>query len=146
MAQKNKRIKKGTKQVEYLSYINGFYSHVAGGVRIVGDVYELTIKTNVDNVIIDKVWFGATPVPCDVYSMETNYRVDTASKKGTYLVKANKNLYRNFYYQIDSSEAAQSFRPPFIFKGDAIVMYTYKGKRYYKSVSGVEQHEAKKYR
>jgi hypothetical protein len=145
-AQKKKKRKKTYSPIEYVNYVSGFYTYQKGGVRIIGDVYELTLKTNADNIIIDSVWFGATPVPCDVYSMETNYKTDTAKTKGTYLLKVNKNLYRNFYYQIDSSAAAAAFKAPFKYYSDALVMYLYKGKRYYMPIYGIEKKPMKQLR
>lgn len=137
-AQQKKRKSKSKPKTEHIKYLSGFYSNQKGGVRIIGNVFEMSLQTNVSNIIIDSVWFGATPVPCDVYSMETNYKVDTAKKVGRYLLKVNKNLYRNFYYKIDSSEAARNFKAPFEFYSDAIIMYRYKGKRYYQPVYNIE--------
>ncbi len=145
-AQKKKKRKKRNTPTEYVKYVSGFYTYQKGGVRIIGDVYELILKTNVDQIIIDSVWFGATPVPCDVYSMNTSYKTDTAHSKGEYLLKVNKNLYRNFYYQIDSSAAATAFNVPFNYYSDAIVMYRYKGKRYYMPIYGIEKKPMKQLR
>ena len=140
-AQKRKRTNR--KALPAVRYESGFYTYKKGGVRLIGNVYEFTLRTNYPNVILDSVWFGATPVPCDAYDANTGMKVDTAKTPGLYLVKANKDLYRFFSEKIDSTEAAAQFKAPFTFSSDACIMYTYKGKRYYLPVSGMEQRKDK---
>lgn len=115
------------------------FMYMKGGVRLIGHVYEFYLSTSVPNIILDSVWFGATPVPCDVYALPEGLPVDTAKKAGRYLLKVNRDLYRNFPDMTDSTEAFRRFRPPFVFKGDAMLMYRYKGKRYFLPVYHIEQ-------
>lgn len=124
---------------ELITYTGGSYSFVNNNIRIVGNIYELSITTNVEGIKIDSVWFGNTPVPCDVYETKTMHRVFTPLPHGRYLVKANKDLYKYFYRSIDSSYAYEQFVPPIYFKGELVLMYLYKGKRYYKTINAVEQ-------
>jgi hypothetical protein len=131
---------------EILTCQSAFYSLVQNNIRTVGNIYELSITVNANDVTIDSVWFGATPVPCDLYETKTLQRVSSPVLKGKYLLKANRNLYQNFYRNIDSAFAYNQFRAPFTFKGVLVIMYTHKGKRYYKTVSRVEEHEQKKMR
>ena len=131
---------------EIVSYQNGFYSFVHNNIRTVGNIYELKINVLANNVSIDSVWFGATPVPCDVYETRTLQRVSSPVLKGQYLVKANRNLYENFYRNIDSTFAYNQFVPPFPFKGALVIMYTYQGKKYYKVVNEIEERAQKQMR
>ena len=141
MAQKRKKVK--NKPLPAARYESGFYTYRKGGVRLIGHVYEFTIRTYYPDVILDSVWFGATPVPCDMYNLATGMKADTATTPGLYLVKANKDLYRFFSHHIDSTEAAQLFKAPFKFTGDAHLMYKLKGKRYYLPVSDMEERQDK---
>lgn len=137
IAQKKKRIKR--KPLPAVRYETGHFTYRKGGVRIIGHVYEFTIRTYYPNIVLDSVWFGATPVPCDVYNSTNGQKIDTAKMPGIYIVKANKDLYRNFSNQIDSSIAANNFKAPFHFMSDAYIMYLHKGKRNYLPASGLEQ-------
>ena len=92
---------------------------------------------------IDSVWFGYTPVPCDLLESKTNQKIELAQEKGVYIVRANKNLYQNFHAQYDSTIASKHFHAPLTFKGDAIIMYKVKGRRYYKSVDNVIKGKSK---
>lgn len=131
---------------EIVTYQSGFYSFVHNNIRTVGNIYELKINVHANNVIIDSVWFGATPVPCDVYETRTLQRVASPVLKGQYLVKANRNLYENFYRNIDSTFSYNLFVPPFPFKGDLVIMYSYQGKKYYKVINNVEERAQKQMR
>lgn len=142
-ADAQKRKKTSRKALPAVRYESGFYTYKKGGVRLIGHVYEITVRTNYPNVVMDSVWFGATPVPCDVYDANTGMKVDTAKSPGLYLIKANKDLYRLFSEKIDSTEAASRFRAPFRFSSDAYIMFTYKGKRSYLPISGMEQRKDK---
>ncbi|MBK7764210.1 MAG: hypothetical protein IPI46_12840 [Bacteroidetes bacterium] len=127
-------IKKG----KHFTYVSGTCIHAVDSIKKVGDIYDFTIKTHKTKLLIDSVWFGATPVPCDVYESTTNHKVAFAFKKGKYHVRVNKNLYQNFPTLVDSTQAHKNFKASVPFKGDAMIMYIYKGKRYFESVSGVE--------
>jgi hypothetical protein len=146
-AQHKRKIKKSTKApVSAITMGETFFTDIKGGVRFVGRVYEMNIQTNVPNLIIDSVWFGATPVPCDVYDMSTTYKVDTLKQKGKYLIKANRDLYKYFSERVDSTIAAATFKRPFPFDGDAVLFYKQDGKRNYFIVRHIEQRPMKHYR
>jgi hypothetical protein len=130
---------KKRKSRDYISVLKSTYSTNQGGIRKVGDVYEFRIKTLSPNIIIDSVWFGSTPVPCDLFEIKKKTKIEKATLKGEYLVRTNKDLYTNFSKQIDSTEAFNNFKPPFLFKGVAVIMYNVNGKRYYKTVNAVKQ-------
>jgi hypothetical protein len=127
------------KKTAYVAYVSGTFSMNESSIRKVGNVYELIINTLTENVLLDSVWFGATPVPCDLLETKTRHKIEKASEKGTYIVRANRNLYENFPGQTDSTQAYKNFKPPFRFKGDAVIMYKVKGKRYYTIAYQVKQ-------
>lgn len=131
---------------EIVTYQGGFFSYVHNNIRTVGNIYELTVFVNANDVTIDSAWFGATPVPCDVYETKTLQRVSPPVMRGKYLIKANRDLYANFYRNIDSTFAYNHFVAPFPFKGEFVIMYSYKGKRYYKTIKAIEQKEQKRMR
>jgi len=135
----NAQANKKRKSRDHISVLKSTYSTNLGGIRKVGDVYEFTIKTLSPNIIIDSVWFGSTPVPCDLFEIKKKTKIEKTTIKGEYLVRTNKDLYTNFSKQIDSTEAFNNFKPPFLFKGVAIIMYKVNGKRYYKTVNSVMQ-------
>ncbi len=145
-AHENFAAKKRAASKEILSYQGGFFSYVHNNIRTVGNIYELTVFVNASDVTIDSVWFGATPVPCDVYETKTLQRVSPPVMRGKYLIKANRDLYANFYRNIDSSFAYNHFAAPFPFKGELVIMYSCKGKRYYKTIKAIEQREQKRMR
>ena len=134
------------KATHYVEYISGTFSNNEGTIRKVGCVYEFVISTRTDNVMIDSVWFGATPVPCDLLEIKTRHKTDLANVKGLYIVRANKDIYKNFNAQIDSTSSYAAFKAPFVFKGDAVIMYKVNGKRYYVNVMNVTEVKAKGYR
>jgi len=134
------------KVADPIQYVSGTFSINEGSIRKVGRVYEFVINTLTDNVIIDSVWFGATPVPCDLLEIKTRHNIDLANVKGTYIVRANKDLYKNFNAQIDSTSSYTHFKAPFAFKGDAVIMYKVNGKRSYLNVKNVKEVKAKGYR
>lgn len=138
--------KRRTATRELITCQNAFFSLVQNNIRTVGEIYELSITVNAHDVTIDSVWFGATPVPCDVYETKALQRVASPVLKGKYLVKANRDLYRNFYRNIDSTFAYNHFTAPFPFKGTLVIMFTYKGKRYYKTITNVEERAQKRMR
>lgn len=133
-------------QREFISYQSGFYSFVHTNRKTTGNIYEVNIQVLANGVLIDSVWFGATPVPCDLYEMKTLQRVTSPVNRGRYLIKANKDLYANFYRNIDSTFAYNHFVEPFPFKADLVIMYQYNGKRYYKSIKNIEQRPQKSMR
>ena len=111
--------------------------------RKVGNVYEFLIRTYTSQIMIDSVWFGATPVPCDIYTIKTRQRLERTGNAGRYLVKANRDLYANYSSTIDSSEASAGFVPPFAFRGTAYIMYKVNRKRYYQKVHNARKVAAK---
>jgi hypothetical protein len=138
--------KRKTVSREIVTCQSATYSFVHNNIRTVGNIYELNITVNANDVTIDSVWFGATPVPCDIYETRTLQRVASPVLHGKYLIKANKDLYANFYRNIDSTFAYNHFVPPFPFKGELVIMYSYKGKRYYKTIKNVEERAQKRMR
>jgi len=124
------------KKCRHVKYVSGTYSENRNGNRDIGRVYELTIKTLSGNVIADSVWFGYTPVPCDLLESATKHKTDTATQKGLYIVRVNRDLYANFSQQVDSGKA---YTPAYTFRGDAVIMYTQNGKRYFLPVYDVKK-------
>ena len=123
-----------------------FY-HQSGNNRIVGDVYEFVVMPLVDNIEIDSVWFGYTPVPVEIYSNVTKVITnEIIDKNKSYTIKANKDLYKNFYKNIDSSAAFKNFIPPFKFDAKAIIFYKKDNKRYYFKINEIENKGEKPYR
>lgn len=113
-----------------ISVLEASYSSSTSGQRIIGDVYEFKVMTKARDILIDSVWFGYTPVPCDVYETKAMHKVQKATEPGVYLIRANKDLYRYFFSSIDSTQAAQQFVAPQSFKGVAMIFYRYQGKRF----------------
>lgn len=142
-SQAQKRKKKNRKPVPAVRFESGFFTYRKGGVRLIGNVYEFTLRTYYSNVVFDSVWFGATPVPCDLYDANTGIKTDTAKTPGLYLVKANRDLYRLFYEKVDSTQAAARYKAPYKFSSEAYVMYMYQGKRYYLPISNLEERKDK---
>lgn len=105
--------------------MESFYTYQERNNRTIGDVYEFKIKINALPCHIKYVWFGATPVPCDIYDSKTNNRIDSLRSKGTYWVRCNKDLYKNFPNQ-DSTVLAKEFKAPYPYKGGAVLIGTYK--------------------
>ena len=136
--------KKNKKQ--YIQYKKGSYSFVQNIRKITGNIYTLEIETCKPNLIIDSVWFGGTPIPCDVYEPKQMHKATVPLQKGTYIIKANKDLYKNFYKNIDSTQAFKTFVSPFAFSAQAYIMYLYKNKRYYLPIKNVAIKEQKQTR
>ena len=111
-----------------VKYLGGTMIHAYDSLRKVGDVYDFQVQTFKPNIYFSAVWFGATPVRCDVYEQPTNYRTDTARKPGLYHLSVNKDLYKNFPSSFDSTRAFPSFQPPLSFRGEAIILYAERGK------------------
>lgn len=130
---------KKKKQVRDIKVVNATYSNNDNSIRKVGNVYQFTIQTNVNNITIDSVWFGATPIPCNILSIKTKERLTTAEKKGKYMVQVNRNLYANFPQQADSTKAATLFKAPFAFRGKAVLFYKKNGIRMYEIVNQVKE-------
>lgn len=116
------------KQKAAVKYLSGTMIHAYDSLRKVGDVYDFQVQTFKPNIYFTAVWFGATPVRCDVYEQQTNYRTDTARKPGLYHLSVNKDLYKNFPSSFDSTQAFPAFQQPFSFRGEAIILYTERGK------------------
>lgn len=135
--------KRKTISREIVTCQSATFSYVQNNIRTVGHIYELNITVNADDVTVDSVWFGATPVPCDIYETKTLQRVASPVLHGKYLVKANKDLYANFFRNIDSTFAYNQFVPPFPFTGELVIMYNHKGKRHYKTVKNVTERTQK---
>ncbi len=96
---------------------------VANHVRNKGRIYEIVVKTKIKNIIIDSLWFGATPVPCDVYDFATRQKQVGKLPVGKYLIIANQDLYKNYSNQIDSTSAYTQFQATTAMKGLLMIMY-----------------------
>ena len=55
-------------------------------------------------------------------------------------------MYKNFYKNIDSTEAFKNFVPPFKFDAKAIIFYKKDNKRYYYKINEIENKGEKPYR
>lgn len=128
-----------------LRCIDATYTTIEG-IRKVGNVYEFLVETRKDGVRIDSVWFGATPVPCDVHDLRTGHPIRQVLRKGKYMVRANRDLYINYTAEYDSTAAFQRFVPPFNFQGTAYLMYQRNGKRGYTMVSQARKVSGKQLR
>lgn len=143
LAQKRKKVK--IKKVP-INVINTSYSYVYNAYKTTGNIYEIEIQTKYNNLVIDSVWFGATPVPCDVYDKKNGQRIYDPLPPGTYIVKANKDLYKYFYRNIDSSYAYTHFVAPFTFNGACVILYTFNNKRMYHTILNVTEKPQKQLR
>jgi hypothetical protein len=111
--------------------------------RQIGMVYEFDVQLKCNAIVFDSVWFGNTPVPCDAVDLLASVKVDTCYPGKTYRIRANKELYQNFPGRYDSSLHAKQFKPPFAFRGVAVVFYRYKGKRSYLVINKAEEKTTK---
>ncbi len=127
-----------TKKSKHIAYVSGFYTYQERNQKPIGNIYEITIKVNKDNIIIDSLWFDGKPVPCDVYETQKLQRVTKIEKNKTYLIKGNKDLYRNFYPEIYKKEYADVAHD-----WQINILYLYKGKRYFLPLKKIEKREAK---
>jgi hypothetical protein len=102
-----------------------------GGTRAVGTIYEFKFRASEDGIQFLHVWFGqGYPVPIDVYDLETNL-APLSTKDKNILIRANKNLYKNFYPDVDSAQAEYKKAPPVDLKGEAVLTYKRNGQEYY---------------
>jgi hypothetical protein len=129
----------------HIRCIQSTYS-IVEGVQPVGRIYEFQILVKESGCRIDSVWFGSTPVPCEVLESEKRNPVNGLLPQGEYIVRANKDLYTNYPKEFDKTTAEKMFKQPFKFKGDAVILYTIRGKRYARVVYDVQQVPSKKYR
>lgn len=90
--------------------------------RNIGREYEFVIKVLQDDIRIDSVWFGATPVPCDVWNEKKTQRVVQLVKNETCRISCNRDLYRYFSDRYDSTKIP-AFQAPFQFQGEAVILY-----------------------
>lgn len=130
-----------TKKSKHISYVSGFYTYQERNQKPIGDIYEITIKVKKDNIVLDSVWFDEKLVPCDVYETQKLQKITKVEKNKTYLIKANKDLYKNFYpeiYKLEYADAAHDWQ--------INIMYLYKGKRYYLPLKNIEKREQKQTR
>lgn len=141
LAQKRKKIKK-----EPITVINTTYSYVHNAYKTTGDIYEIEIQTKYNNIVIDSIWFGATPVPCDIYDKKNGQRIFDPLAPGLYMIKANKDLYKYFYRNIDSTTAYQRFVPPFTFNAVCVIFYKYNNKRMYYTILNATEKPQKQLR
>ena len=96
----------------------------------IGRIYEFLIEVRKAPLIIDSIWFGATPVPCDVYPSGSTQRITRIEKAGKYRISANRDLFR-YFTKTDSTLVWQWFKPPFRFRGHAVLMYKFRDQRNY---------------
>lgn len=136
----------GKKKNKCLQLISGTYSETNGPTRKIGTIYEFDIKTVCGNIKIDSVWFGSTPVPCDVIQLNTRSKVDSCLTPSLYRIRANKDLYKHFTRQYDSTTIYKNFVAPMPFQGEAIIFYIINGQRKYYVAKGLTAKAAKPYR
>jgi hypothetical protein len=134
------------KKSKCLSFVSGTYTITNGPTRIIGTIFELDVKTTCSHILIDSMWFGNTPVPCDVINLSTKNKVDSCAANVIYRVRGNKDLYKNFASKFDSTAAYNLFKAPFAFKGEAVIFYKVNGVRYYLVGSGLTNKAPKPYR
>lgn len=94
-----------------------------------GRLYEFEIKALHDNLQFDSVWFGATPVPCDVWTSPIRGKATSIKKNSTYLISCNRDLYRYYADRFDSTASSHVLKNT-RFEGEAMLLYRYQGKRY----------------
>jgi len=125
-------------KTKHIAYISGFYAYHERPQKAIGDIYEITLKVNKDNIIIDSLWFDEKPVPCDVYETQKLQRVSKIEKNKPYLIKGNKDLYKNFYPEIYKKEYADVAHD-----WQVNILYLYKGKRYFLPLKNIVKKDAK---
>jgi hypothetical protein len=128
-------------KTKHMDYVSGFYAYHERPQKAIGDIYEITVKVNKDNIIIDTLWFDEKPVPCDVYETQKLQRVSKIEKNKTYLIKGNKDLYKNFYPEIYKKEYADVAHD-----WQVNILYLYKGKRYFLPLKKIVKKDAKEMR
>lgn len=139
-AKKKGNIKRKKPQTAFI-VIDSKYSIKSRGIGPIGAMYEFEIRTMQENITIDSVWFGATPVPCDLYKDPGGFVIKQTSEKGIYYIKANKDLYSSFPQYFDSTEAFKNFKTKHSFEGIAMIMYLQNGKRNYISVADAKYYK-----
>jgi hypothetical protein len=110
-----------------IQLLQSYYTDLATTPRKAGFIYEFEVKALRKNIVIDSIWLGATPVPCDVINKSTT----------------NRDLYKLYPDRYDSLQAAKNFHPPMSFQGVAIICYTVNSKRKYFVVKTVKAKAAK---
>lgn len=111
----------------------------------IGRIYEFLIEVRKAPLIIDSIWFGATPVPCDLYPSGSTQRITRIEKVGKYRISANRDLFR-YFTRTDSTLVWQWFKPPFRFRGHAVLMYKFRDQRNYVVVQKASKRIPKKLR
>lgn len=111
----------------------------------IGRIYEFLIEVRKAPLIIDSIWFGATPVPCDLYPSGRTQRITRIEKAGKYRISANRDLFR-YFTKTDSTLVWQWFKPPFRFRGHAVLMYKFRDQRNYVVVQKASKRIPKKLR
>jgi hypothetical protein len=127
-----------TKKSKHIAFVSGFYTYQERNKKSIGNIYEITIKIKKDNITIDSVWFDEKLVPCDVYETQKLQKVTKIEKNKTYLIKANKDLYKNFYpeiYKMEYADVAHDWQ--------INILYLYKGKRYFLPLKNIVKKEVK---
>lgn len=109
----------------------------------IGRIYEFIVTVRKAPLIIDSIWFGATPVPCDIYASGSTQRITSIEKPGQYRISANRELFR-YFTKTDSTVVGQWFKPPFRFRGHAVLMYKFREKRNYIVVQKASKRPPKK--
>ncbi len=138
--------KKSAACLRHLRLIEATYSYEGSAQRPIGRIYEFTLQVLKPHVKIDSVWFGNTPVPITITDKNAQNIGGKTLSQDVYSAKANRDLYKNFSHNTDSTQHAAHFVPPFVLTHEAAIMYTYKSKRHYLLVGQAIEKEAKKYR
>ena len=140
---KRKSIRKKPTQNVWLELKDASYTKPTKGIiGNTGLAYTFTVKTLAKNILIDSVWFGEKPVPCDLYQDVNDFKIEKTKEPGLYFVKANKYYYEILQERQSTKTNTKSYKAPFPFKGEAFIMYRLNGKRYYAPVNQVTYFES----
>lgn len=128
-----------------LVVLKASYAEEVNNRSSIGRIYEFLIEVRKVPLIIDSIWFGATPVPCDLYPSGSTQRIIKIEKAGEYRISANRDLFR-YFTKTDSALVWRWFKPPFRFRGHSVLMYKFRNQRNYVVVQKASKRIPKKLR
>ncbi len=103
-----------------------------------GTYYELTIvpNTNSENLVFDKLWIGNDYFDVQSYQKGKKMRNNLFGKGDTITIRVNKSIKPEpMHFEISNDKKnkclTENHPVPKEYKGDALLSYTYKGKRNY---------------
>jgi hypothetical protein len=105
--------------------------------RFNGRIYEFEISCNKTGLVLDSVWFGNAPVPCDVFTFNRKEKVTSLQSGQHYIVRCNRDLYSQYPDRFDSVKAATYFKAPFSFRGKAVLLYSLSSQHFGVSVKSI---------